>query len=30
LVGMWTAAEQLAGRTCDPLDPDLISALERG
>jgi hypothetical protein len=29
LVGMWTAAEQLAGRTCDPLDVDLIAALER-
>ena len=28
LVGMWTAAEQLAGRACDPLDPDLITALE--
>lgn len=30
LVGMWAAAEQLAGRPCDPLDPDLIGALERG
>ncbi len=30
LVGMWTAAEKLAGRACDPLDPDLIGALERG
>ena len=30
LVGMWTAAEKLAGRTCDPLDVDLIAALERG
>lgn len=29
LVGMWGAAEQLAGRACDPLDPDLIEALER-
>ncbi len=29
LVGMWTAAERLAGRTCDPLAPDLIAALER-
>jgi hypothetical protein len=28
LVGMWSAAEQLAGRPCDPLDPDLIAALE--
>jgi len=26
---MWAAAERLAGRTCDPLDPDLIAALER-
>jgi hypothetical protein len=30
LVGMWAAAERLAGRACDPLDPDLIRALERG
>ena len=30
LIGMWTAAERLAGRPCDPLDPDLIAALERG
>jgi hypothetical protein len=30
LVGMWTAAERLAGRPCDPLDPALIAALERG
>ena len=29
LVGMWAAAERLAGRPCDPLDPDLIAALER-
>jgi hypothetical protein len=29
LVGMWSAAEQLAGRPCDPLDPELIEALER-
>jgi hypothetical protein len=29
LVGMWSAAEKLAGRPCDPLDPDLIAALER-
>lgn len=29
LVGMWNAAEQLAGRTCDPLDRDLIATLER-
>jgi hypothetical protein len=27
LVGMWGAAEQLAGRPCDPLDPDLIATL---
>jgi hypothetical protein len=27
---MWTAAEQLAGRTCDPLEPQLITALEHG
>ena len=26
---MWAAAERLAGRACDPLDPDLIRALER-
>ena len=26
---MWAAAERLAGRACDPLDPDLIAALER-
>jgi hypothetical protein len=29
LVGMWSAAEKLAGRPCDPLDPALIAALER-
>jgi hypothetical protein len=29
LVGMWSAAETLAGRPCDPLDPDLVAALER-
>lgn len=28
LVGMWSAAEKLAGRPCDPLDPGLIAALE--
>ncbi|MGH6899366.1 MAG: hypothetical protein ACREJ5_22920 [Geminicoccaceae bacterium] len=28
LVGLWRAAEKLAGRSCDPLDPDLIAALE--
>ena len=30
LAGMWAAAERLAGRPCDPLDPDLIAALEGG
>jgi hypothetical protein len=25
---VWAAAEKLAGRPCDPLDPDLIAALE--
>jgi hypothetical protein len=29
LVGMWTAGEKLAGRACDPLNLDLITALER-
>ena len=29
LVGMWAAAERLAGRPCDPLDAGLIAALER-
>ena len=28
LAGMWAAAERLAGRPCDPLDPALIAALE--
>jgi hypothetical protein len=28
LVGMWSAAEKLAGRPCDPLDPELIAVLE--
>ena len=28
LPGMWAAAERLAGRACDPLDPALIAALE--
>ena len=27
LPGMWAAAERLAGRPCDPLDPVLIAAL---
>jgi hypothetical protein len=26
---LWTAAERIAGRPCDPLDPALIAALER-
>ena len=30
LVGMWAAAERLAGRPCDPLDPALMRALEHG
>ena len=30
LPGMWAAAERLAGRACDPLDPALIAALEDG
>jgi hypothetical protein len=29
LVGMWSAAEQLASRPCDPLDPELLAALEQ-
>jgi hypothetical protein len=29
VVGMWSAAEKLASRPCDPLDPALIAALER-
>ena len=29
LVVIWAQAEQLAGRACDPLDPELISALEQ-
>lgn len=29
LVGIWAAAERLAGRACDPLDPELIARLER-
>jgi hypothetical protein len=27
LAGVWTAAEQLAGRRLDPLDPSLLRAL---
>jgi hypothetical protein len=30
LPGMWAAAERLAGRVCDPLDPALLAALEDG
>jgi hypothetical protein len=30
LPGMWAAAERLAGRACDPLDPALLAALEDG
>jgi hypothetical protein len=29
IVGIWAAAEKLAGRSCDPLEPNLIAALER-
>jgi hypothetical protein len=29
LAALWPVAERLAGRTCDPLDPTLIAALER-
>lgn len=29
LVGMWSAAERLAARPCDPLDPALIERLEQ-
>ncbi len=29
LGALWPAAEDLASRPCDPLDPDLIAALER-
>jgi hypothetical protein len=28
LAGMWSAAEKIAGRSCDPLDPKLLAALE--
>jgi hypothetical protein len=28
LTHLWTAAEQLSGRRCDPLDPHIIAALE--
>jgi hypothetical protein len=26
---LWPAAERLAGRPCDPLDPDVIAAAEK-
>ena len=29
LVHLWTAAERLLGRPCDPLDPELIALMER-
>jgi hypothetical protein len=29
LAAMWPAAERLAGRRCDPLDPAVIAAVER-
>jgi len=29
LMAIWAAAERLAGRPCDPLDPALVQALER-
>ena len=30
LAHLWTAAERLFGRPCDPLDAELIAAMERG
>jgi hypothetical protein len=30
LGALWAAAERLAGRPLDPLDPSLVAALERG
>jgi hypothetical protein len=30
LGGLWAAAERLAGRPLDPLDPALVTALDRG
>jgi hypothetical protein len=30
LGGLWSAAERLAGRPLDPLDPELVTALQRG
>ena len=29
LAHLWTAAERLLGRPCDPLDAELIAAMER-
>ena len=29
LAALWPAAEALAGRPCDPLDPDVIAAVEQ-
>jgi hypothetical protein len=29
LGALWPAADQLSGRPCDPLDPELIAALQR-
>ncbi len=29
LAALWSAAETLVGRPCDPLDPELIAVLER-
>lgn len=29
LGALWPAAEDLAGRACDPLDPELLAALDR-
>jgi hypothetical protein len=29
LGAVWPTAERLSGRACDPLDPELIEALER-
>lgn len=28
LAALWPAAEALAGRTCDPLDPETVAAVE--
>jgi hypothetical protein len=30
LAQLWASAEGLLGRSCDPLDPDLLAALARG